>query len=352
MNAISPSDQSLRDFIIGLPKAELHLHIEGTLEPDLIFNLAQRNDIKLAYPSQQALRDAYAFTDLQSFLDLYYAGAAVLITEHDFYDMTLAYLQRAHADGARHVEIMFDPQTHTSRGIAIETVFAGLARAMRQAREQWGLSSYQILSFLRHLSEAEAFEVLDQALPLREQYADLWTAIGLDSAERGNPPEKFERVYAKCRALGFRLVAHAGEEGPPQYVRDALDLLKVERIDHGVRSEEDPELLQRLVDSQTPLTVCPLSNLKLRVVDDIRQHNLARLLRRGLCITVNSDDPAYFGGYLADNYLAVAEALSLDRAELGTLARNSILASFLPDTEKQALLADLDRYLIENKRPG
>lgn len=345
MNTTSTTDQALRSFVIGLPKTELHLHIEGTLEPDMIFELAQRNGIKLAYPSQQALREAYAFTDLQSFLDLYYAGAGVLITECDFHDMTLAYLQRAHNDGACHVEIMFDPQTHTSRGIAIDTVFAGLASAMRQAHDQWGLSSYLILSFLRHLSEDEAFEVLEQALPLREQYADLWVAVGLDSAERGNPPEKFQRVYAKCRELGFRLVAHAGEEGPPEYVRDALDLLKVQRIDHGVRSEEDPQLMQRLIDTQMPLTVCPLSNLKLRVVDQLDQHNLARMLRGGLCVTVNSDDPAYFGGYLADNYLAMAQALSLGRNELAALARNSITASFLPDTEKQKLFDRLDEYL-------
>ena len=346
MNAFS-SGQALRDFVTGLPKTELHLHIEGTLEPEMIFELAQRNGVKLAYASEQALRDAYAFTDLQSFLDLYYAGASVLITERDFHDMALAYLRRVHADGARHVEIMFDPQTHTARGIDIETVFAGLASAMRMARDQWGLSSYLILSFLRHLSEADAFETLAQALPLREQYADLWIAIGLDSAERGNPPEKFARVYARCRELGFRLVAHAGEEGPPEYVRDALDLLHVQRIDHGVRSEEDPELMQRLIRQRTPLTVCPLSNLKLRVVDQMAQHNLARLLRQGLCVTVNSDDPAYFGGYLADNYIEAAKALSLQPQELGALARNSIEASFLPENGKLSLMAELDRYLAE-----
>ncbi len=344
MTAFS-SDQALRDFVTGLPKAELHLHIEGTLEPEMIFELAQRNGVKLAYASEQALRDAYAFTDLQSFLDLYYAGASVLITERDFHDMALAYLERVRADGARHVEIMFDPQTHTDRGVAIGTVFAGLASAMRHAREQWGLGGYLILSFLRHLSEADAFAVLEQALPLRDQYADLWIAIGLDSAERGNPPEKFARVYARCRELGFRLVAHAGEEGPPAYVRDALDLLRVERIDHGVRSEEDPRLLQRLIEQRTPLTVCPLSNLKLRVVEELEQHNLARLLQQGLCVTVNSDDPAYFGGYLADNYVEAARALSLGRRELGALARNSIEASFLPDGKKKPLMEELDRYL-------
>src|SRR5690606_30359535 len=321
----SSNNKELRDFIIGLPKTELHLHIEGTLEPGMIFSLAQRNGVTLPYASEQALRDAYAFTDLQSFLDLYYAGAGVLLTEQDFHDMTIAYLKRAHADGARHAKIMFEPQTQTVQGVPIDTVFQGLASAARQARSQWGISSYFILSFLRHLSEEDAFATLEQALPLRKDYADLWIAIGLDSAERGNPPEKFARVYAKCRELGFRLVAHAGEEGPPDYVRDTLDLLKVERIDHGVRSEEDPALMQRLAEMQMPLTVCPLSNLKLCVFDSMEQHNIARLLRQGLRVTVNSDDPAYFGGYLVDNYLAIAQSLDLGRDDLGVLARNSIL---------------------------
>src|SRR5690606_11045573 len=244
--------------------------------------------------------------------------------------------------------IMFDPQTHTVRGVPIDTVFQGLASAARQARSQWGISSYFILSFLRHLSEEDAFATLEQALPLRKDYADLWIAIGLDSAERGNPPEKFARVYAKCRELGFRLVAHAGEEGPPDYVRDALDLLKVERIDHGVRSEEDPALMQRLAEMQMPLTVCPLSNLKLCVFDSMEQHNIARLLRQGLRVTVNSDDPAYSGGYLVDNYLAIAQSLDLGRDDLGVLARNSILASFLPDSNKQSLLNELDNYLAKH----
>lgn len=347
MTTIS-NDKELRDFIIGLPKTELHLHIEGTLEPEMIFSLAQRNGVTLPYPSEQALRDAYAFTDLQSFLNLYYAGAGVLLTEQDFHDMTIAYLKRVHADGARHVEIMFDPQTHTARGVSIETVFRGLASAARQARSQWGITSYFILSFLRHLTEDEAFATLEEALPLRDEYSDLWIAIGLDSAERGNPPEKFERIYARCRELGFRLVAHAGEEGPPAYVRDALDLLKVERIDHGVRSEEDPALMQRLADMQMPLTVCPLSNLKLCVFDSMEQHNIARLLRQGLCVTVNSDDPAYFGGYLADNYLAVAQSLDLERGDLAVLARNSIVASFLPESGKQSLLDELDVYMAQH----
>jgi adenosine deaminase len=327
--------ETLRDFIVGLPKAELHLHIEGSLEPELLFDLAKRNDIALSYATVDELRDAYAFNDLQSFLDIYYAGASVLITERDFYDMTMAYLRRAHADGVVHTEIMFDPQTHTARGIAMETVFAGMASALREARASLGISAYLILSFLRHLSEEDAFATLTAALPLREQYQDLWIAIGLDSAEHGNPPEKFARVFARCQALGFRLVAHAGEEGPPSYVRDALDMLHVDRIDHGVRSEEDPALLQRLIRDQIPLTVCPLSNLKLCVVDDMHDHNIARMLRSGVMVTINSDDPAYFGGYVADNYIACAEALKLSRPELNTLAKNSINASFLPEVEKQ-----------------
>lgn len=330
---------TLDAYVRALPKAELHVHIEGTLEPEMIFELARRNQVRLPYASVQALRDAYAFTNLQSFLDLYYAGASVLLTENDFYDMTMAYLRRAHADGVCHAEIMFDPQTHTERGVAIETVFAGISRAIRDMQSETGLTAYLILSFLRHLPEASAFETLEAALPLREAYDDLWIGIGLDSSEQGNPPEKFSRVFARCRELGFRLVAHAGEEGPAQYVSDALDLLKVERIDHGVRSAEDPELLQRLIDEQTPLTVCPLSNIKLRVFDDLTQHNLADFLRRGILVTVNADDPAYFGGYIADNYVAVAKALKLSYAELAQLADNSIVASFLPVGRKAALRA-------------
>lgn len=329
---------NLATLIRDLPKAELHLHIEGTLEPELLFELAQRNNITLAYSNVDELRSAYAFHDLQSFLDLYYAGASVLVTEQDFYDMTAAYMRRAHADGVVHTEIMFDPQTHTERGIALATVFAGIARALRDARATLGITSYMLLSFLRHLSEDAGNAVLDEALPLREQYSDLWIGVGLDSAERGNPPEKFERLFARCKALGFRLVAHAGEEGPPAYVHDALDKLHVERVDHGVRSEEDPALMQRLIQAQTPLTVCPLSNVKLCVVPDLGQHNLVRMLRRGVLVTVNSDDPAYFGGYVADNYIACATALDLTHDELRQLARNSITASFLPEADKQRLL--------------
>ncbi|AKZ61793.1 adenine deaminase [Herbaspirillum hiltneri N3] len=335
---------AMRSFVEALPKTELHLHIEGTLEPELLFALAQRNKVALPYASVEALRAAYDFTDLQSFLDLYYAGANVLQTEQDFHDMTAAYIARARADNVRHAEIFFDPQTHTERGIGIDVVFAGIARALRQARDEHGFSSAMIMSFLRHLSEEDAFTTLKAALPLREQYRDLWNGIGLDSSERGNPPEKFAKVFARCRELGFHLVAHAGEEGPPAYILGALDVLKVERIDHGVRSEEDPALMERLAREKMPLTVCPLSNLKLCVVDDMAKHNLARLLRAGLAVTVNSDDPAYFGGYMNDNYLAVASALELSRAEIVQLARNGIDASFLPAADKGRLTAELDQY--------
>jgi len=341
----STNPESLRQFIIGLPKAELHLHIEGTLEAELAFALAKRNDIKLPYASEQSLRDAFNFPDLQAFLDLYYSCASVLVTEQDFYDMTMAYLRRIHADGVRHTEVMFDPQTHTTRGIAMSTVFAGLTRALREARDTLGISSYLILSFLRHLSEEDAFATLEAALPLRDEYADLWLAVGLDSGERGNPPEKFARIYTRCRELGFKLVAHAGEEGPAENVRDALDILHVDRIDHGVRSEEDPALLARLAGNRVALTVCPLSNVKLgQFGGDISRHNVARLLAHGLRVTVNSDDPAYFRGYLADNYMAVAQGLNLSPAQIATLARNSISASFLPDARKLQLLDELEAY--------
>lgn len=331
----------LRDWLVKLPKTELHLHIEGTLEPELMFQLAERNSIKLPFADVQAAQDAYNFTDLQSFLDIYYAGANVLITEQDFYDLTMAYMQKAKADGISHTEIMFDPQTHTQRDIAIETVFAGIATALRDAKTDLGISSYLILSFLRHLSEDDAFTCLEQALPLREQYQDLWIAIGLDSSENGHPPGKFANVYEKCHKLGFKLVAHAGEEGPAQNIRDALNILKVSRIDHGVSLSQDQELLQEVIDKQIPLTMCPLSNLKLAVVDDLAKHNLARLLQTGVMVTINSDDPAYFGGYLLDNYIASAQALDLSHDELLSLAANSIKASFLPKQDKKQLLDQL-----------
>jgi adenosine deaminase len=338
----------LHDFIRGLPKAELHLHIEGSLEPELMFALAQRNGISLPYSSVEQIRAAYDFSDLQSFLDLYYAGAAVLQTEQDFYELTMAYIQRALADNVRHVELFFDPQTHTVRGVPIASVFAGIARALRQAQAEHDFSGRMIVCFLRHLSETDAFATLDAALPLREQYADLWNGIGLDSAEVGNPPEKFALVFAKANELGFRLVAHAGEEGPPAYIHSALEILNVERIDHGVRAEEDAALMQELVHTQMPLTVCPLSNLKLCVVKDLRQHNLARMLRAGVCVTINSDDPAYFGGYMNANFIASADALELTRAELVQLAKNSFCASFATAEQKQVWLAELDAYATQN----
>lgn len=331
-------DPELRQFIRQLPKAELHVHIEGTLEPELLFGLAARNRVTLDYKNVQALRDAYQFHDLQSFLNLYYAGARVLRSERDFFDMTWAYLERAHADGIVHTEIMFDPQTHLEHGVPIQVVFAGISAALQKAQRELGISSYMIMCFLRHLSEDDAFTILDMALPLRQRYQDRWIGIGLDSAERDNPPEKFTEVFRRCKELGFRLVAHAGEEGPADYVRSALDVLNVERIDHGVRSEDDPELMKRIIAEQIPLTVCPLSNLKLGVVNHLTEHNLARLLRQGAMVTINSDDPSYFGGYLLDNYAACAEHLGLDRAELQTLAQNSIKASFLPEASKQAIL--------------
>ena len=335
---------SLHDFIRGLPKAELHLHIEGSLEPEMMFALARKNGVTLPYASVEEVRAAYQFADLQSFLDLYYAGAAVLQTEQDFFDLTNAYIQRARADNVRHVELFFDPQTHTVRGIEMAAVFAGIARALRAARAEDGFSSRMILCFLRHLSEADACATFDAAMPLRAEYADLWHGIGLDSGEVGNPPAKFAGVFARARELGFRVVAHAGEEGPAAYVTEALDVLKVERIDHGVRSEEDARLMQRLVQSGTPLTVCPLSNLKLRVVEDLREHNLARMLHAGICVTINSDDPAYFGGYMNANFIATADALQLGRDELVAIASNGFDASFLPAADKQRWLEAIRSY--------
>lgn len=343
---------STQKFIRGMPKAELHLHIEGTLEPEMMFALAQKNHVPLPYATVEEVRAAYHFEDLQSFLNLYYAGAAVLKTEQDFFDLTHAYLRRAIADNVRHVELFFDPQTHTERGIAISIVFAGIARALRQARDQQGLSGAMILSFLRHLSEEDAIATLESALPLRDAYADVWTSVGLDSAEVGNPPEKFKHVFSIAQAMGFHLVAHAGEEGPPTYIHSALDVLKVERIDHGVRAEEDTALMQQLALRRVPLTVCPLSNLKLCVVKDLRDHNLARMLRAGLCVTINSDDPAYFGGYINTNFIATAEALALTQEELIQLARNSFEAAFVPAEQQQAWINELTRYAANfNQQP-
>ena len=325
--------ERLPELLRTMPKTELHLHIEGSLEPELIFQLAQRNGVKLAYPSVEALRKAYAFTDLQSFLDIYYAGASVLLKEEDFFDMAMAYFRRAQADNVVHAELFFDPQTHTERGVSFETVIKGLTRACETAKRDLGISSLLIMCFLRHLSEEAAFATLEDALPWRAHFV----GVGLDSGERGNPPEKFARVYAKCRELGLRLVAHAGEEGPAEYIWNALDVLQVERIDHGVRCVEDPKLVQRLAAERVPLTVCPLSNVKLCVFKTLDQHNLATLLDAGLCVTVNSDDPAYFGGYINQNFLETFESLpALGAREAYQLALNSIDASFAPAVDKQA----------------
>ncbi len=333
-------DDSLSTILQKMPKAELHIHIEGSLEPELIFALAARNNLSLNYASVEALRNAYAFTDLQSFLDIYYAGASVLLMEQDFYDMTWAYLERAQADPVRHAELFFDPQTHTERGVAFATFIQGMHRALHDAQLKWGMTGALILCFLRHLSEDEAFATLELALPYRAQFI----GIGLDSSERGHPPEKFARVFARCKELGFRLVAHAGEEGPPAYIETALDVLQVERIDHGVRCLEDAVLTQRLARDKIPLTVCPLSNLKLRVVDQMQNHNLLQLLEAGLVATVNSDDPAYFGGYLNDNFIAAFEALPLERNHAYQLARNSFIAAFLDDVTKQKYLDEVDAF--------
>jgi adenine deaminase len=329
---------SLEAFIRALPKAELHLHIEGTLEPEMVFQLARQAGLPLRYGSVAALRNAYQFSDLQSFLDIYYLGAEILRTQQDFHALTWAYLRKAQQQGIVHVEIFFDPQTHTARGVPFATVIDGIWQALEDGRQQLGISHRLILCWLRHLSADAALETLQQALP----YRDRITAVGLDSSEAGHPPAKFAAVFAKARELGLLTVAHAGEEGPPDYIIQALDLLKVSRIDHGVRSEEDPELLTRLAREQVPLTVCPLSNVKLRVFERMEQHNLGRLLDRGLCVTVNSDDPAYFGGYLVENYLAAAEALHLSRAQVVQLARNSITASFLAPADKQRWWSQID----------
>ncbi len=341
MATLSPT---LDAFIRRLPKAELHVHIEGTLEPEMIFALAQRNGVALPYASVEALRAAYAFTNLQSFLDLYYAGASVLLKEQDFFDMAWAYLLKAKADAVLRTEMFFDPQTHTERGVPMAVVVGGLSRACRQAKAELGVDAALILCFLRHLSEDEAFATLEAALPYREHFI----GVGLDSSEVGHPPEKFSRVFARCRELGFRVVAHAGEEGPPPYIWAALDDLKAERIDHGVRSLEDPALVARLAKDGVPLTVCPLSNLKLCVVTDLSQHPMKRLLAAGLKATVNSDDPAYFGGYVNDNFVQTAQAVGLTRDECITLARNSFEASFCDEATRAGYLAKLSAYLSES----
>ena len=326
------------ELAVAIPKAELHIHIEGSLEPELIFALAQRNGLSLPYASVEALREAYAFTNLQSFLDIYYAGASVLLQEVDFHDMAWAYFLHARADNVVHAELFFDPQTHTARGVSMATVIRGLAGACARAQAELGISAGLILCFLRHLSEEEAFATLQDALPYREHFI----GVGLDSSEVGHPPSKFSRVFARCRELGLRIVAHAGEEGPPAYIWEALNDLQTERIDHGVRSLEDPALVAELARRRTPLTVCPLSNLKLCVVNDLRDHPMKRLLDAGLCATVNSDDPAYFGGYMNANFVQTVQALELSRDDVITLARNSFEASFVSDARRAELMGLLD----------
>ncbi|WP_439887477.1 adenosine deaminase [Pseudomonas sp. MBLB4123] len=310
----------MHDWLNALPKAELHLHLEGSLEPELLFALAERNKIELPWPDVESLRGAYAFNNLQEFLDLYYRGADVLRTEQDFYDLTWAYLQRCKAQGVVHTEPFFDPQTHTDRGIPFEAVLGGIRQALADGKRQLGISSGLILSFLRHLSEEEAFETLEQARPFR----DAFIAVGLDSSEMGHPPSKFQRVFAKARSEGYLCVAHAGEEGPPEYIWEALDLLKIQRIDHGVRAIEDERLMQRIIDEQIPLTVCPLSNVKLRVFEHMGQHNILTMLERGVKVTVNSDDPAYFGGYVGENFAALHEHLGMTEEQARRLAQNSL----------------------------
>ncbi len=328
-------------FIRALPKIELHLHIEGSLEPELMFKLAHRNGIDIPFSSAEEVRAAYEFDNLQSFLDIYYQGANVLIEEQDFFDLCWAYLLRCQQDNVLHTEIFFDPQTHTDRGIAFDTVIAGLQRALEKGSLELGISSALILCFLRHLDEASAFETLQQALPHRDKII----AVGLDSAEAGNPPAKFERVFAAAMEAGFQSVAHAGEEGPASYIRDAISLLKVSRIDHGVRCTEDPDLVQQLINTGLPLTVCPLSNVKLRVFKNMREHNVVDLLRLGLCVTLNSDDPAYFGGYMNDNFLALAEAHRMSDSELAHFSLNAIEASFASAERKQELRSTVEQFL-------
>lgn len=330
----------LSAYIDGLPKAELHLHIEGSLEPELMFELARRNGVSIPFDSVEAVRAAYDFSNLQDFLDIYYAGAQVLLTRRDFEDLAFAYFRRAAADNVRHAEIFFDPQTHTDRGVAFETVFEGLWDGMRRAEAELGVTSRIILCFLRHLDEEAAFETLRQAEPFLDRIA----GVGLDSSEVGHPPSKFQRVFARAGELGLKRVAHAGEEGPPEYVHEALDLLKIDRMDHGNRSMEDEALIARLAEEQMTLTVCPLSNLKLCVVHDLKDHPVPEMLRRGLHVTLNSDDPAYFGGYVNANYRELARAVGLTRAQVTAIARNSFEGSFLSDAEKAARIAEVDAY--------
>jgi adenosine deaminase len=334
-------------FLMELPKAELHLHIEGTLEPGLMFEMARRNRVDVPYADEDAVRRAYVFEDLQSFLDIYYAACSVLVSDRDFYELTLEYLRRAVSQGVRHAEIFFDPQTHTDRGVEFATVVNGLTSALADGERELGVTSRLIMCFLRHLSAEAAMETLETALPHRDKII----GVGLDSSEKGNPPVKFRDVYDRARAEGFLAVAHAGEEGPPEYIWQALDALKVQRVDHGVKCTEDERLVERLVAEQVPLTVCPFSNIKLRVFPDLRKHNFAEMLRRGLFVTINSDDPAYFGGYIGDNYIGTAQALGLTLDEMLQVARDSFSASLIRGAEKQRHLDAVDAYAATAAAP-
>ena len=335
---------SIENFIEGIPKAELHLHIEGTFEPELMFEIARRNNVSIPYKSVEVLKNAYNFNNLQEFLDIYYAGASVLLHEQDFYDLTWAYLTKVHEQNLVHTEIFFDPQTHTDRGVSFDIVIQGIHNALADGQEKLGISSKIIMCFLRHLDEAAAFETLKQALPYKE-----WIAgVGLDSSEMGHPPSKFENVFSKALDEGFFTVAHAGEEGPAEYVWEAINLLKVSRIDHGNRSLDDDQLIQHIAETKIPLTVCPLSNLALKVVEDLKDHPLLQLLDSGLLVTINSDDPAYFGGYMNANYLQIATALNLSKKQITELAKNSFKASFLPDMEKEKLIHQVETYYQNN----
>jgi adenosine deaminase len=341
---MSLSPETSKAFIRGMPKAELHIHIEGSLEPEMMFELAERNGVALRYASTEEVRRAYDFGDLQSFLDLYYEGMQVLLHEQDFYDLTWSYLQKVSEQNVRHAEIFFDPQAHTGRGVPFETVISGIHRALVDAERQLSISSKLIMCFLRHLSAKEAMETLADSLPFRERIV----GVGLDSSEIGHPPRDFKTVFDRARENGLLTVAHAGEEGPPEYIWQALDDLKVSRIDHGVRCTEDPKLVERLREEQVPLTVCPLSNVKLRVFDTIQDHNLKRMLDFGLRVTVNSDDPAYFGGYVDENFYAAQEGLHLSRDDVYELTKNSFEASFLDAESKQRLLYELDGYFASH----
>jgi adenosine deaminase len=334
---------SIENFILSLPKAELHIHIEGSFEPELMFKIAERNNIELKFKSVEEIRNAYKFNNLQEFLDIYYLGAQVLITEIDFYELTMEYLERAHKDNVIHAEIFFDPQTHTTRGVEFDTVINGIYKATQDAEQKFGISSLLIMSFLRHLTEDEAFETLEMAKSHREKII----GIGLDSSELGHPPEKFKRVFADAKNQGYKLVAHAGEEGPSDYITNSLDLLKIDRIDHGNRCLDDENLVDRITSEEIALTICPLSNLKLKVVETLEKHPLKTMLQKGLKPTVNSDDPAYFGGYINDNFLAVYHALELERKDLFLLAKNSIEASFMEEIRKDEIL----KNMLEKRKP-